>query len=53
MLLRLAEEHPALVQAASHLAVDVTKDVGTSSRIQRSSNSDDDDLMDIDPEVCT
>lgn len=49
--IRLAEEHPALVQAASHVAADITKDIGVSARARRPSNSDDDDLMDIDPEV--
>lgn len=46
---KLAKEHPSLVQAASHLAAIVTKDVGTSG----CSNLDDhdEDLMDIDPEM--
>ena len=50
---RLAEEHPALVQAASHIAADITKNIAGTSRVRRTSNSEDDDLMDIEPEVGT
>ena len=50
-MFRLAEEHPGLVQAASHIAADVTKNIPGNSRLCRTSNSEDDDLMDIEPEV--
>lgn len=46
---RLAKEHPSLIQAASHIAAEITKDVDASS--QRISNPEDDDMMDIEPEV--
>ena len=48
---RVAQEHPALVQAASHIAADITKDIPSTSRLRRTSNSEDDALMDIEPEV--
>ena len=48
---RLAKEHPGLVQAASHIAADVTKNIPGTSRLRRTSNSEEDDLMDIEPEV--
>jgi hypothetical protein len=48
---RLAKEHPGLVQAASHIAADVTKNIPGTSRLHRTSNSEEDDLMDIEPEV--
>ncbi|XP_028406941.1 ubiquitin-like protein 7 [Dendronephthya gigantea] len=48
---KLEKEHPALVQAASHIAADITKDISGSSRVRRPSNSEDDDFMDIEPEM--
>ena len=48
---KLAEEHPGLVQAASHIAADVTKSIPGNSRLHGMSNSEDDDLMDIEPEM--
>ncbi|XP_046863489.1 ubiquitin-like protein 7 isoform X2 [Xenia sp. Carnegie-2017] len=46
---KLAKEHPSLIQAASHIAAEITKDVDTSS--QRISNPEDNDMMDIEPEM--